>query len=389
MTKKVILILISIFLLCGCNKETIEVEEKTETRKDYYPEAVTDIYDEYVPMLNTVTKLTYFEEEYSKVLLDGINDVLIKYHKLLDNYHYYRDDDDDLIKNIKYLNDYYGNEDGLDVSDELIDILSNMKKLMKLTEGYFNPFIGELIESYGSKFSNFPVVCEDIDTDLIDKYLNETVDYNDIDKIVEIDGNHVVFHKYKDIDKLSINLGAFSKGYVAERVMEYLSNSKETILLNEGTSTIVGHSDINRTWNVGIRDPHNKYSYIFALELSNNSSLSTSGSDQNYYLLDDGTVRCHILNPYTGYSENYYSIVTVLSESAMVSDVLSTALFSIEDSELSIDIIKAVENEYNVNVDVCYVSEYDNDELIVRTTLDRDKLLNKSTSILSTEVMDK
>ena len=196
MTKKVILILISIFLLCGCNKETIEVEEKTETRKDYYPEAVTDIYDEYVPMLNTVTKLTYFEEEYSKALLDGINDVLIKYHKLLDNYHYYRDDNDDLIKNIKYLNDYYGNEDGLDVSDELIDILSNMKKLMKLTEGYFNPFIGELIESYGSKFSNFPVVCEDIDTDLIDKYLNETVDYNDIDKIVEIDGNHVVFHKY-------------------------------------------------------------------------------------------------------------------------------------------------------------------------------------------------
>ena len=173
MTKKVILILISIFLLCGCNKETIEVEEKTETRKDYYPEAVTDIYDEYVPMLNTVTKLTYFEEEYSKVLLDGINDVLIKYHKLLDNYHYYRDDNDDLIKKIKYLNDYYGNEDGLDVSDELIDILSNMKKLMKLTEGYFNPFIGELIESYGSKFSNFPVVCEDIDTDLIDKYLND------------------------------------------------------------------------------------------------------------------------------------------------------------------------------------------------------------------------
>ena len=117
--------------------------------------------------------------------------------------------------------------------------------------------------------------------------------------------------------------------------------------------------------------------------------MSTSGSDQNYYLLDDGTVRCHILNPYTGYSENYYSIVTVLSESAMVSDVLSTALFSIEDSELSIDIIKAVENEYNVNVDVCYVSEYDNDEFIVRTTLDRDKLLNKSTSILSTEEMEK
>ena len=389
MTKKIILTLISIFLLCGCNKETIEVEEKTETKKDYYLEAVVDIYDEYVPMLNTVTKVTYIEEEYSEELLSGINDILIKYHKLLDNYHYYRDDNDDLIKNIKYLNDYYGNEEGIDVSDELIDILNNMKKMMKLTEGYFNPFIGELIERYGGKFSNFPVVCEDIDSKIIDKYLNEIVDYRDIDQIVEIDGNHVVFHRYRDIDKLSINLGAFSKGYVADRVMDYLGDKEETILLNEGTSTIVGHSKDERTWNVGIRDPHNKYSYIFGLELNNNTSLSTSGSDQNYYLLEDGTVRCHILNPYTGYSENYYSIVTVLCESAMASDVLSTALFSVEDNELSLSIIKAVENEYDVNVDVCYISEYDSDELIVRTTLDRDKLLNKSTSILSTEVMEK
>ncbi|MGN1404665.1 MAG: FAD:protein FMN transferase [Erysipelotrichaceae bacterium] len=389
MTKKIILILISIFLLCGCKSENIETEEKTETKKDYYLEAVIDIYDEYVPMLNTVTKVTYFEEEYSEELLDGISDVLIKYHKLLDNYHYYRDDNDELIKNIKYLNDYYGNEEGIDVSAELIDILNSMKKMMKLTKGYFNPFIGELIESYDGKFSNFPVVCEDIETEVIDKYLNEIVDYEDIDQIVEIAGNHVVFHKYKDIDKLSINLGAFSKGYVADRVLEYLADKEETILLNEGTSTIVGHSDIDRTWNVGIRDPHNKYSYIFALELGNNSSLSTSGSDQNYYLLDDGTVRCHILNPFTGYSENYYSIVTVLSESAMVSDVLSTALFSIEDDELSLDIIKDIESEYNVNVDVCYISEYDSDELIVRTTLDRDRLLNRSTSILSTEVIDK
>ena len=68
---------------------------------------------------------------------------------------------------------------------------------------------------------------------------------------------------------------------------------------------------------------------------------------------------------------------------------MSTALFSVEDNELSLSIIKAVENEYDVNVDVCYISEYDSDELIVRTTLDRNKLLNRSTSILSTEVMEK
>ena len=258
---------------------------------------------------------------------------------------------------------------------------------MRLTKGYFNPFIGELIENYDGKFSNFPIVSEDIDSKIIENYLNSTIDYQDIDSILEINGNHVVFHSYKNIEKISINLGAFSKGYVADRINEYLKDKKETLLVNEGTSTILAHGE--QTWNVGIRDPHNKYSYIFALGINDNMSLSTSGSDQNYYLLDDGTIRCHILNPYTGYSENYYSLITVLCDSAMISDVLSTTLFSIEDATLALEIINDIESVYDVNIDVCYVSEYDDENLILKTTLERDKILNKSSSVLSTEVIEK
>lgn len=383
--KKLILIIIVILMLSGCQK--VEKDDVQYTKKDYYPEAVIDIYDEYIPMLNTVTKITYYEEEDNKELLEDINNIMIKYHKLLDNYHYYRDDNDNLIKNIKYLNDYYGNEAGLDVSDEMVDILNNIKQLMRLTKGYFNPFIGELIESYDGKFSNFPIVSEDIDSKIIEDYLNSTIDYQDIDSILEINGNHVVFHSYKNIEKISINLGAFSKGYVADRINEYLKDKEETLLINEGTSTILAHGE--QTWNVGIRDPRNKYSYIFALGINDNMSLSTSGSDQNYYLLDDGTIRCHILNPYTGYSENYYLLVTVLCDSAMISDVLSTTLFSIEDATLALEIVNDIESVYDVNIDVCYVSEYDDENLILKTTLERDKILNKSSSVLSTEVIKK
>ena len=52
---------------------------------------------------------------------------------------------------------------------------------MRLTKGYFNPFIGELIESYDGKFSNFPIVSEDIDSKIIENYLNSTIDYQDIE----------------------------------------------------------------------------------------------------------------------------------------------------------------------------------------------------------------
>ena len=148
------------------------------------------------------------------------------------------------------------------------------------------------------------------------------------------------------------------------------------------------HGKEGDSFTVGVRNPSNRYSYLFALTLANNQSISTSGSDQNYYLLADNTIRCHIINPFTGYSDNYYNIVTVICENAMIADSLSTALFNVEDIELIKSIILDIENAYNTDIDIILVSKYDNEDYIVKTSLDKEDLLNKSSNILSTELIN-
>lgn len=384
--KRLTILLLSLFLLTACTQKKEEVVMEEVKKEDYYFSSVVDIYDDYIPMLNTVCKLTYVDKEYDKKLIADIEEIMIKYHKLLDNYHYYRDENDDLIKNIKYINDYYG-KGPIEVSDEMIDILINVKEMMTLTRGYFNPFMGTLIDDYSPMFSNFPLVRDDINKEIIDNYLGNTVDYRDIDEIIQIDGNVVSFNIYKDIDILSINLGAFSKGYVGDRVLDYLKGCDNNLLLNEGTSSIICHGNDEDIFTVGVRNPKNRYSYLFALELMNDYSISTSGSDQNYYLLDDNTIRCHIINPYSGYSENFYCLVNVICENAMIGDCLSTALFNIEDIELIKDIIVDVENAYNTDIDIVLVSTYD-EEFLIKTSFDKNKLLNKNNCILSTEMIN-
>lgn len=53
----------------------------------------------------------------------------------------------------------------------MIDALQEAVRMMKLSDGYFNPFLGELINVWGSRFSNFPVEGTDPDQEEIDQAL--------------------------------------------------------------------------------------------------------------------------------------------------------------------------------------------------------------------------
>ena len=143
-------------------------------------------------------------------------------------------------------------------------------------------------------------------------------------------------------------------------------------------STVVGYDSSNsHTWLVGARSPYNKASSLYALRLYSNEYLSTSGDDYQYFLIDNGdgtnTVRCHILNPFTGYSETYYRSINVLTEGyGMISDVLSTALYSIEDQKLANEIIKTFEKEFISNISVAYTIETSQELKKVKLLLDEN-----------------
>lgn len=357
---KKLLILTILLCLAGCSNEKIVNEPNAElVTYDRYFNPIPDINDEYIPALNTMVKISSTDETIDEAL-DDMDNELVYLHKLYDNYHYYKDNQDNLIHNLKILNDNYDSKQSIDLPDELIVGIIESIKLSKLTEGYFNPFIGTLINTYDGKFSPFPITNTDPGQNVINEALSCIVTIDQMDQILTIDGNNVTFNKLNGCNsKVEINLGAISKGLISDSLKDIANANLNNYLLDVGSSNIIG--DLNSTYKIGIRSPYNKVASIYAINLSNNLGLSSSGDDNNYYMLesDPSIIRSHILNPFTGYSENYYRSVSIISSSSMLADVLSTAIFNIESIDKILEIIDNIKKEYNVVIELALLQEID------------------------------
>ena len=127
-----------------------------------------------------------------------------------------------------------------------------------------------------------------------------------------------------------LDLGAVAKGYAGDRAAEILQNSGVTsALLNLGSSTIraIGAKPDGSPWRIAIQDPIDSSAYAGVVSATD-LAIDTSGGYERYFEGDDGEIYWHILNPHTGYPAKSGLIsVTVLSDSALTGDGLSTALF--------------------------------------------------------------
>lgn len=372
--KKIFIILITCILFIGCTTtETPETSVEPISEDSIYLESVMDIYENYIPILNTMVKLTVYNTEDSESIFNEVYEIAKKGHMLVDNYHYYRDDEGFTLQNIAIINDSYGTDTPITIDPYLFDLLKDAINMFKLTEGYFNPFMGNLIDLWSPKYSNFPIENTDYDEDTINKSLACVPTFEEIDDIFIMDESNytVTFNKLDTCDTtVSINLGAYSKGAITDTLSQALNEKGIDYLLDVGTSNVYGYSSFDKTWTVGIRSPYNKVASIYVVELLSNQGLSTSGDDNQYFILrhddDSITIRSHILNPFIGNSESYYRSVSVLTDgSSAVADVLSTALFSINDEQLQKDIVKRFEEYYNTEIDVAFIEEisYENQEV--------------------------
>ncbi|HFI0352255.1 TPA: FAD:protein FMN transferase [Streptococcus suis] len=150
------------------------------------------------------------------------------------------------------------------------------------------------------------------------------------------------FINYKDIalDKekktvfikegMALELGAISKGYIADKVRElFASKGITTAIINLGGNVVVmGDSPTTQNgWNVGVQDPDQVRGATVGSVPGTHDSIVTSGIYERF-LEVDGVKYHHILDPKTGYPvENDISGVTVFSETSVQGDALSTTLF--------------------------------------------------------------
>lgn len=153
---------------------------------------------------------------------------------------------------------------------------------------------------------------------------------------VSVSGNAVQIKKGQSLD-----LGAVGKGFACDKIRELLDkgSTKSAVISVGGSLLIYG----NKTFSVGIVNPDNDKQSMGTLKLKN-TCVSTSGNYEKYFE-QDGKRYHHILNATTGYpATSEFKSVTVVSESGLLSDALSTVCY-IVGYRKSIEILKKYDAE--------------------------------------------
>lgn len=130
---------------------------------------------------------------------------------------------------------------------------------------------------------------------------------------------------------MSIDLGAIAKGYISDRIADFLmEHGVESALLNVGGNVrTVGVKPDGSNWRIGIQDPAGirDQSIVGAVSLTRNAVV-TSGIYERGFTLD-GTVYHHILDPKTGWSvQNELAGISIVTNEACTADALSTTVFT-------------------------------------------------------------
>lgn len=206
-----------------------------------------------------------------------------------------------------------------EISDELSGYLERILKIAKDSDGAFDPTIGKLIRLWdiGGEDQRVPKKSE----------IQEVLKNSGYEK-VSVDGKNIRMD-----EGCSLDLGAAGKGIGCDSILEYLKGQKEisAALMNLGGSSVMtyGSKPDGSSWNVAVTDPRaeNEDDYLGVVALNGTEFLSTSG-DYEKYFIEDGVRYHHIMDSSTGYpAKSGVTGVTVVCDTGLEADALSTACF--------------------------------------------------------------
>lgn len=135
-------------------------------------------------------------------------------------------------------------------------------------------------------------------------------------------------------DGMIIDLGAVAKGYIADRIKDFLiENNITSAIINLGGNVLcIGKKNASDKFNVALKDPSEPTNIIKVLQLDNMSCV-TSGSYERSFE-HEGKLYHHILNPKTAYPyDNGLTSVTIISNRSVTGDCLSTVCYSLGKDE--------------------------------------------------------
>ena len=229
------------------------------------------------------------------------------------------------------------------VDSRLPSLIEESKALCEDLSGSLDISLYPVLSAWGFTTQDYRVPSKDEIDGLLEKVDHRLIDCDEENNTVTVP------------DGMMLDFGAVAKGYLADLAAKELegSDSVSGILNFGGTILPWGKKNGAELWTVGIGDPKNP-SMIFATLSLSETVISTSGGYERYFIGEDGRTYIHIIDPKTGYPvDNGVLSVTVVCESGIAADALSTALFVMGEEEAA----RFYENNTKYNFDFVILKE--------------------------------
>lgn len=211
----------------------------------------------------------------------------------------------------------HGNGQPVSVSEDTLTLLRCALSYAVLSDGKTDPTIGTVTELWDFSASSAAIIPSQED---LDEALSH-VGYRNI----TISGDTVsLFDPQTEID-----LGFIAKGYIADRMKDYLvSQGVTSATINLGGNVLtIGSRPDGAPFRIGIQKPFAPTGTVALTLPVADMSVVSSGVYERYFEAD-GKLYHHILDTKTGYPiQNNLFEVTILSPSSMDGDALSTTCF--------------------------------------------------------------
>ncbi len=215
------------------------------------------------------------------------------------------------------------------VSEETLDIIQKGIEYGEISGGRFDITVGGLSGLWN--FSEIAAGLESADNEADASVLPDSADIKKAAGHVDYTAVKIKDGKVKLSDRgAKLDLGGIAKGYIADRMRDYLRSEGITAgIISLGGNVLTLGEKEEGMYTVGIQRPFAPQGTTLGTLSVRDASVVSSGIYERYYRVD-GRLYHHILDTDTGYPvENNLYQVTIISESSMAGDALSTACFAL------------------------------------------------------------
>jgi len=254
-------------------------------------------------IMGTVFEIAAYDQtsEHASVALENAFQEIVRVDNLLSNYK-----TDSALSSLNRSAHFHAEK----VPADLYRVVEESVRFSKLSGGKFDISIAPLVDLWKAAIAG-----EGAPSSASQQAARACVGY---EKIELTPPDQITFHS----SCMRLDLGAIGKGYAVDRAAEVLRSSGiRDALINAGSSTILamGSPPDQSAWLVHLRDPsHQVDPQVMLKDESVSTSEQTAPS-----LLGDATAG-HIIDPDTGTPLQTEFAVSVIAQTGMISDALST-----------------------------------------------------------------